>query len=440
MESIKDGFKEGFNKIINLTKKDGLEEAREYINKSFTKFKKYYFNFKDIFQRDYEKIKKCQLHSYCRDYIWLILLGIIPYNNPSLWKKVLTDLRSDYASLKNKYQTEDINNFIKLDKVKGTKEYDEFKNKLSEQDFKMLDLIKIDVLRTFQDIQLFTKEKYKQIMENVLFIFSKQNPKYGYKQGMSDLCGVFLYVLHKEYRLTSCFIKDDLTFLYFIFHSNNDFLENDLYIMFYFFMHKGINNFYSYEDYNKKILSSIPLDKKILLTDEEILNSDDSDINKRIYITFYKKLSQIDLELYNDLINKVEPEYFLFKWYLCAFTREFNINDILHLWDIIFTFDFIQNNTKNKGKFDFFSLMDDISLSMIISCKNALLKTQNNAETLGLLLHYPDNIKVENISKEALKLYSLLNPDINVNNNISDIFIEDDIKSRDYEDKDSDDF
>ena len=181
-------------------------------------------------------------------------------------------------------------------------------------------------------------------------------------------------------------------------------------------------------------------DGAILLTDEEILNSDDSDINKRIYITFYKKLSQIDLELYNDLINKVEPEYFLFKWYLCAFTREFNINDILHLWDIIFTFDFIQNNTKNKGKFDFFSLMDDISLSMIISCKNALLKTQNNAETLDLLLHYPDNIKVENISKEALKLYSLLNPDINVNNNISDIFIEDDIKSRDYEDKDSDDF
>ena len=436
MESIKDGLIDRFNKIKNIIQKDELYEAKDYVNKSFKKFKQYYSNFHEVFQKDYEKIKKCQLNSYCRDYIWLLLLEILPYNDPSSWKQAITDLRSDYVSYKNEYQTEEINNFIKLEKPKGTPEYGKFKSKLSEEDYNLLDLIKIDIERTFQDIELFTKPKYKQLMEYVLFVYSKQNPQFGYKQGMSDLCGIFLYVLYKEYRLTPRFIKDDFTFLYFIFHSNNDFLENDLYIMFSSFMNKGVNNFFKYGNYKKNTLSAIPLDKKILLTNEEILNCDDSDIKKRIYITFYKKLSQIDLEFYNELINKVEPEYFLFKWYLCVFAREFNIHDLLYLWDIIFTFDFIQHKTNNKTEFNFFSLMDEISLSMIISCKTELLKTKTNSDALNILMHYP-NIKIENIVKEALKLYSLLNPNININNNISDILIEENNKIGIFDDKNS---
>jgi hypothetical protein len=72
-------------------------------------------------------------------------------------------------------------------------------------------------------------------------------------------------------------------------------------------------------------LSSIPLEKRVLLTKEDIDNCDDGQIKKRIYHIFYRLLKNFDIEFYNEIINKVEPEYFLFKWYLSFLTREFTI-------------------------------------------------------------------------------------------------------------------
>ena len=40
MESIKDGLIDRFNKIKNIIQKDELYEAKDYVNKSFKKFKK----------------------------------------------------------------------------------------------------------------------------------------------------------------------------------------------------------------------------------------------------------------------------------------------------------------------------------------------------------------------------------------------------------------
>ena len=45
------------------------------------------------------------------------------------------------------------------------------------------------------------------MLTNILFIFAKQNIGLGYRQGMSELCAVFLYVLYKEQVLKPAFIK-----------------------------------------------------------------------------------------------------------------------------------------------------------------------------------------------------------------------------------------
>ena len=71
------------------------------------------------------------------------------------------------------------------------------------------------------------------------------------------------------------------------------------------------------------------MEKKILLTKEEINGYEDSQINKRIYYIFYKLLQKFDIPLYNEMINRVQPELFLFKWYICFLTREFPINRFL---------------------------------------------------------------------------------------------------------------
>ena len=341
----------------------------------------------------------------------------MPYDQPSSWKKIITDLRSDYLSLKLTIVTKEIDQFIILNQEKGGEDYEKFKDILKTEDFDLLDLIKIDVERTYQDIELFQKEKIKTAMVYVLFIYSKKYPLLGYKQGMNDLCAIFLYILYKQYRLTTTFIKNEDSFLYFIFHSNNDFLENDLYIMYSNFMNKGIGELYLFSQYKQSKLSAIPLEKKILLTKEEIDNYDDSEIKKRIYHIFYRLLKNFDIELYNELINKVEPEYFLFKWYLCFLTREFKINKVIHLWDLILCFDFIEYklmNSLNSQEYHF-RFINSISLSMIICCKNDLmkLKDEQNSKFLDILMNYPEKIKIEQIIKEALKIETYINPNNN---------------------------
>ena len=91
-----------------------------------------------------------------------LCLDILPYNNPESWKKILTDLRGDYYSLKLEIITKEIDEFILLEDKKGTDKYDDFRNKIDQNDFDTLDLIKIDIDRTYQDIDLFQDIKYKR--------------------------------------------------------------------------------------------------------------------------------------------------------------------------------------------------------------------------------------------------------------------------------------
>ena len=60
---------------------------------------------------------------------------------------------------------------------------------------------------------------------------------------------------------------------------------------------------------------------------------------------------------------------------------------------------------------------------MIICCKDDLMKLKNEDDSkfLDLLMHYPDNIKIEQILKEALKIDSNINPEktFDINNDFA---------------------
>ena len=86
-----------------------------------------------------EKCKKGTLKQYTRDLFWFLCLDILPYNNPESWKKILTDLRGDYYSLKLEIITKEIDEFILLEDKKGTDKYDDFRNKIDQNDFDTLD-------------------------------------------------------------------------------------------------------------------------------------------------------------------------------------------------------------------------------------------------------------------------------------------------------------
>ena len=292
-----------------------------------------------------------EIHSCSRDFIRFFFLGILNYKQTSNWNKIITDERNLYLSLKNNYLTKDIIDFIQTKKIKDKYAlYFRFKDILPKEDYTLLDLIKIDVNRTFQKVELFRLDKIQIMLTNILFIFAKQNKGLGYRQGMSELCAVFLYVLYKEQVLKPAFITDNDAFLFYLFHSNNEFLEHDTYLMFNKFMSKGFMNCFKYSDeiYSNSFLSHLDSEQKRELTRSDIVNSNDSEIKKRIFLLYYNIFPQIDKTLYKFMVEKVDPEIFIFRWYLCAFTREFPINKVVHLWDLILLVEFIEEKKKRR--------------------------------------------------------------------------------------------
>ena len=219
-------IKEGWNKLKNMIQndKDKDEIDKENLNISYNNFLLHYNDPRKAIRKDIENIKNCKMLKYERDFIWLFFLGIIPFKNPSSWKKIISQEREKYSSLRNKYITKNIEEFIELKRVKDIIKYDSYKEIITKEEFDLLNLIKVDTDRTYQENDIFLLDIVKKKLITVLYIYAKENPKYGYKQGMGDICGVFLYVLYKDYYLKNGFEKDELTTLYSVIHSNNVYL------------------------------------------------------------------------------------------------------------------------------------------------------------------------------------------------------------------------
>ena len=172
-ESIEDDNEEG-NKIQSPEEKERKKKAEQYVQSSYNNFLFHLKNGDEAYQKDSKDSKKMEIHSYNRDFIWFFFLGILPYNDPSKWNNIITDQRSQYDNFKKKLITKDINDFIEVKKEKDKYSlYYKFKEILSKEDYSLLDLIKVDVKRTFQKIELFLLDKIQNILITVLYVFAK---------------------------------------------------------------------------------------------------------------------------------------------------------------------------------------------------------------------------------------------------------------------------
>ena len=76
-----------------------------------------------------------------------------------------------------------------------------------------------------------------------------------------------------------------------------------------------------------------------------------------------KCLELVDNQIFLDLQNKnVKNEFFCFRWFILLFSQDFELGDVLRLWDLIFSHE-------NKNYFVFL-----ICLSIIILRKEFILK------------------------------------------------------------------
>ena len=401
------------NEIIMNDQNENINNAEnlEYFQTSYENFESHLDNCEQAILNDIKNIKKMNNPPNNRDLLWQLFLGVLPYQSSSNWNQIISDERTQYFEAKKKFITNDINEFILTKKIKDKySSYFKFKDILSQEDYEFLDIIKVDVTRTFQKVELFKQEKIQQILINILYIFAKKNKGIGYRQGMSDLCAIFLYVIYKQKFLDPSFIEDKNTFLFYLLYSNNEFLEHDTYSLFSRFMLKGYMHFFLYNDekYLNGDLSKIDNEKKKLLKKEEIKNSNDSELKKRIYLVYYHEFPLVDKQLYQFMVDKIEPEVFIVRWFICAFSREFTLPQLLELWDLILLEQFLvdKNNKKKDESNHYYKFVDYIVLSMLINIKNLIMLKKTNSELMSFLMKYPKNIEAKNIYTKALEIYN----------------------------------
>ena len=359
-----------------------------------------------------------------RNMTWRIFLNVFSQDETiSDWIETLTKQREEY---KTKLKT-----LLKTPKLQGdplgggsNSNNEEWKNYYIEKDMK--DLIKLDLSRTYQEINLFHDEKIITMLSNILLIWSKENIDLGYKQGMNDLLSIIFLAFYPFYypndtkNTKEDLIKFSSQFelamkhskdLYLFFNDENNF-ESDLYFTFNNLMKKGMKDLYDLKENDNKKINY----KKYELFENEWTKEQNDDFKNplliRCSLIIKEKLKMIDPLLYQHFINiELNTGIVLQRWLKCIFCREYELNEIFTLWDAI-----LPNEDDNNYPLIF---IDFIAIAMIINIRNELFEG-GQTECFSYLFKYPhqDNIiQIIKISERIKNSIDLINKNKNVSIN-----------------------
>lgn len=333
---------------------------------------------------------------------WPIFLGVYKFDSTEKLVEQVQKKRNLFKQDKEEYIIKPNNlNIKKLDPQIFHPLSSDDKNPwtLKQKNQELKEEINQDILRTHSEKTLFQNEKVRTILSEILFIWAKKNPSISYKQGMNEILAIFFIVNYREQRFKETSKQDNNI-------SNNckefsilfdpDEIQADTYIIFDHFMQMG-----------SKYLFSTVEERKMPLSKSTSSNSCKTVLIQKCTHIFHKILKNSDKVLYNHLISlSIEPQIFLLRWVRLFYCREFQIEDVIILWDYFFS-DCFLTNFKNGMNFQFkgdnieiahqtsevFPLVDYFAISMILFIKSFLLEYDENY-CLKRLFKYPP---VENI-------------------------------------------
>ena len=368
--------------------------------------------------------KDGELPKELRPTAWKIFLGILPNNSDIKdWIEITNSQRIKYKKKLKKY--------FSIKKYKGDPLGGGGSNKKNERDYNTLHeenelrrIINLDVIRTYQNINLFSQENIKKLLLNILFIWSRENEDVSYRQGMNELLAILIICFYPYYftfdekpKPT----KDDIIKyinneteknknilqIYNYFHDEEE-IESDLFFAFDSLMKKGMKHLY-----DPKILQKNDKDYKLYELFSDIFKDDIEEdltnyISRRCFLLINEKLKIIDEELFQ-YFKKLDINCgaFLQKWLRCIVSREFELNQVFILWDIILVQDYL--NEKNQKYSLLF--MDCVCLSMIIRIRKNILKGDQN-DCFTLLFKYPHIDEIKDIIILSYNIYQIINEKI----------------------------
>ena len=285
-----------------------------------------------------------------RAMLWKSLIGYLPINDLSQWKKKTCENFQKYRSL--------------------IKEFKDFPNNITdESDQKIIIQINKDLPRTRPEISFF-KEKSKlsknetnyDALRRILYFYSKKHKDISYTQGMNELVAIIYYIYSlDESPYIKCFVESDTYFTF-------ELLMGEIKSI---FLMNNIN--YS------QLFISLQI-KQI----NDILMSVEPDLLKY----FEKKDLKLDM--------------FLMRWLLVLFAQEFSLETSISFWDRLFT-------QKNKMRFICF-----ISSAILIINKKKIMKMEMEeiifwAQQFGTVIN--DN-NIDEIVKAAFEIKEKCNKQI----------------------------
>jgi hypothetical protein len=183
---------------------------------------------------------------YIRPTLWRVFLDIFnEKEGMGNWIETTNKLRNEY-----KAKVRGLANLKKLSGDPLGNSNDSNWNSFFEES-EMKKIINLDLSRTYQDRDIFKSTKIKDLLGNVLFIWSRENKETLYKQGMNEILAVLLFAFYPFYfksnvdfnQALQAYEKQDYKTIYQYFHNEND-LEADLYIIFSTIMSRGIKDLY----------------------------------------------------------------------------------------------------------------------------------------------------------------------------------------------------
>ena len=248
-----------------------------------------------------------------RALLWKAMIGYLPINDLSQWKKLTLENFKKYNSLKNDY-----------------KDFDKKKPK-DDNDLRLINQITIDLPRTQFEVPFF-KEKSKisknetnyDVLKRILYIYARKHIDISYVQGMNEIVAVLYYIYNLD---ENPYIKP--------------FIESDTYFSLELLLEEMkpilmMNN----ENYSQLFVS---------LKIKEI-NQILSYVQPGLVKYFDKK----------DLIIDV----FVIRWMLVMFTQNFTLETSISFWDRLLT-------QRNKTNF-----LCYISSAVLIINKKKLMKME----------------------------------------------------------------
>ena len=362
-----------------------------------------------------------------RPMAWKIFLGVLP-NSSSLrdWVEIISNQREEYKKKLKKYCK--IKKFVG-DPLGGGKKKKKAEGPVEDTDLK--DLINKDLDRTHQEMDIFLQNKIKNILANVLYIWSKENSEVSYRQGMNELLAIIFIVFYPFYFTCNRkpkntkenivdFLKDINLYkddLYIFFHDEDE-IQSDLFYTFEALMKKGMTNLF-----DPHILQKDDPGYKLYEIFPQMWKDDSNENNptyvyRRSSLLIKEKLKSLDNDLYTHF-KKIDLncESFLQRYLRCIFCREFNLDDVYIIWDLIFYDNYM--NRKNQ-KYDFI-YMEYICIAMIFKIRDTLKDADQN-ECFSILFKYPDTKDIMDIIKLAKKVEQAISERLNgKNSNVYDI-------------------